>query len=80
MVNLGCDEVGQGYYEMYNYVIVMVMEFGFIFKLVFIMVLLEDGYVDLSDLVNVECGKIIFYDQEMEDSFMWSFKMDSIMV
>jgi len=80
MANLGRDEAGQGYYEMYNYAIAMATEPGSTFKLASIMALLEDGHVDLSDSVNVERGKTIFYDQEMEDSSTRSFKMDSTTV
>lgn len=80
MANLGRDDAGAGYYEMYNYAIAMATEPGSTFKLASIMALLEDGHVKLSDSVNVERGKTIFYDQEMEDSSTRSFKMDSTTV
>ncbi|MEL6658093.1 MAG: penicillin-binding transpeptidase domain-containing protein, partial [Bacteroidota bacterium] len=76
MANLGRDEAGEGYYEMYNYAIAMATEPGSTFKLASVMALLEDGHVKLDDSVDVERGKTIFYDQEMEDSSVRSTKMD----
>jgi cell division protein FtsI (penicillin-binding protein 3) len=80
MANLGRDDAGQGYYEMYNYAIAMSTEPGSTFKLASIMSLLEDGYIKLSDSVNIERGKFLFYDTEMEDASSYSFKMDSTTV
>lgn len=36
-----------GWYEFYNYVIGICIEFGLIFKVVSMLVLLEDGFVNL---------------------------------
>ncbi|MEL7222803.1 MAG: penicillin-binding transpeptidase domain-containing protein, partial [Bacteroidota bacterium] len=76
MANLGRDDAGQGYYEMYNYAIAMSTEPGSTFKLASIMSLLEDGHVKLSDSVDIEKGKFLFYDTEMEDASSYSFKLD----
>ncbi len=57
----------EGWWETYNYAIGDAVEPGSTFKLASIMSLLEDGYVKLSDTINVEGGKTKFYDEEMED-------------
>lgn len=80
MANLGRDDAGEGYYEMYNYAIAMATEPGSTFKLATIMALLEDGHVKLKDSVDIEKGKTIFYDTEMEDASSYSFKLDSTTV
>lgn len=80
IANLGRDDAGEGYYEMYNYAIAMATEPGSTFKLATIMALLEDGHVKLTDSVDIEKGKTIFSDVEMEDASSYSFKLDSITV
>lgn len=80
IANLGRDEAGEGYYEMYNYAIAMAIEPGSTFKLATIMALLEDGHVKLTDSVDIERGKTVFYDTEMEDASSYSFKLDSTTV
>ena len=60
MANLGRDDAGEGYYEMYNYAIAMATEPGSTFKLASIMALMENGYVELADSVDIEKGKTIF--------------------
>ncbi|MEM1215095.1 MAG: penicillin-binding protein [Bacteroidota bacterium] len=80
IANLGRNKDGDGFYELYNYAIAMSTEPGSTFKLASIMALLEDGYVSLEDSVNVERGKFTFYDTEMEDSSVKSFKLDSTTV
>ncbi len=80
MANLGRDDAGQGYYEMYNYAIAMATEPGSTFKLASIMALLENKHIKLTDSVDIEKGKTVFYDTEMEDSSVRSTKLDSITV
>lgn len=80
IANLGRDDAGEGYYEMYNYAIAMATEPGSTFKLASIMALMEDGHVQLSDSVNVEKGKTVFYDTEMVDASSQSLKLDSTTV
>ncbi|RME95917.1 MAG: PASTA domain-containing protein [Bacteroidetes bacterium] len=80
IANLGRDDAGQGYYEMYNYAIAMSTEPGSTFKLASIMALLEDGYVKLTDSVDIEHGKTVFYDTEMVDSSPMSAHLDSTTV
>lgn len=77
MANLGKTKDGKNYYEMYNYAIAMATEPGSTFKLASIMALMEDGYVSLSDSVDIENGTTMFYDVEMEDASTMSYKMDS---
>ncbi|MCB0637668.1 MAG: transpeptidase family protein [Lewinella sp.] len=80
MANLGRDEAGAGYYEMYNYAIAMATEPGSTFKLASIMALLEDGHVSLEDSVNIERGTTEFYNTEMEDATAFSRSLDSTTV
>jgi cell division protein FtsI (penicillin-binding protein 3) len=80
MANLGRDDAGQGYFEMYNYAIAMATEPGSTFKLATIMALLEDGYVKLTDSVDIEKGNTIFSEIKMEDASSYSFKLDSTTV
>ncbi|PSR14651.1 MAG: peptidoglycan glycosyltransferase [Bacteroidetes bacterium] len=80
MANLGRDDAGKGYFEMYNYAIAMATEPGSTFKLATIMALLEDGYVKLTDSVDIEKGNTIFSEIKMEDASSYSFKLDSTTV
>lgn len=80
MANLGRDEAGQGYYELYNYAIAMATEPGSTFKLATIMALLEDGYVKLTDSVDIERGSTTFSGVEMVDASDLSKNYDSITV
>jgi cell division protein FtsI (penicillin-binding protein 3) len=80
MANLGRDEAGEGYYEMYNYAIAMATEPGSTFKLASMMALLEDGHVALDDSVNIERGITQFYDTQMEDATSFSRNLDSTTV
>lgn len=56
------------YWEKYNYAVGDAKEPGSTQKLASLMALLEDGYVDLSDSVDLENGRIKFYDRWMKDS------------
>lgn len=80
IANLGRDEAGEGYYELYNYAIAMATEPGSTFKLASIMALLEDEHVRLDDSVNIEKGQTRFFDTEMEDATAFSFNLDSTTV
>jgi cell division protein FtsI (penicillin-binding protein 3) len=57
----------QGWWETFNYGIAEAIEPGSIFKLASMMALIEEGSVKLSDTVNIENGRTMFYDQEMVD-------------
>ena len=44
------------------------------------MALLEDGYVQLEDSLDIEFGKTMFYEEEMVDATKASFNMDTTTV
>jgi cell division protein FtsI (penicillin-binding protein 3) len=66
--NLG--KTDKGYKEIYNYAIGNegCVEPGSTFKLISLMVAMEDGMVDTSDVYDVADGKWKFYDQTIYDS------------
>lgn len=66
--NVGKLENGRGWYEDYNYAIGTKVEPGSTFKLASMMALLEDGYIDLDDSINLEQGLHTFYEEEMRDA------------
>ncbi len=67
IANIGKMESGD-YWEDYNHAIAKSTEPGSTFKLASIMALLEDGYVDLDDTIDLEYGKHKFFDATMEDA------------
>ena len=67
IANLGRMPDGS-YWEKYNYAIGEATEPGSTFKLASMMALLEDGYVDLDDTVNIGYGEMRFFGQLMRDS------------
>jgi len=67
MANLARDRHGN-YDEEYNYAIGESTEPGSTFKLASMIALLEDGYVQPSDMVDVGKGETIYYDTKMKDS------------
>ncbi|MEO7174537.1 MAG: penicillin-binding transpeptidase domain-containing protein [Saprospiraceae bacterium] len=66
MANL--SKGADGYWEDYNYAIGASTEPGSTFKLATLMALLEDGYIQLSDTVNLNKGHATFHNSEMKDS------------
>jgi cell division protein FtsI (penicillin-binding protein 3) len=67
IANLSRNEAGY-YEEDYNYAIGESTEPGSTFKLASMIALLEDGYVQPEDMVDVGKGVIKYYDLEVEDS------------
>ncbi len=67
IANLG-KTAQDDYWEKYNYAIGEGTEPGSTFKLATIMSLLEDGFIKLSDSIDLEHGKHKYYDQWMKDS------------
>ncbi len=61
------------YYESYNYAIGESTEPGSTFKLPALMAALEDGYVDLDDIVDTKGGKVKYYDRTMYDSHIGGY-------
>ncbi|TVR73592.1 MAG: PASTA domain-containing protein [Marinilabiliales bacterium] len=57
-----------GYSETYNYALGESTEPGSTFKLMSLLVALEDGYIKLEDSIDTRSGEIYFYDQRIADS------------
>jgi cell division protein FtsI (penicillin-binding protein 3) len=68
IANLGRDSEAGAYYEKYNYAVGESMEPGSTFKLASLMVGLERGDFTLNDSVDIERGKVKFFDRQMKDS------------
>lgn len=56
------------YGEIYNYAVGESTEPGSTFKLISMMVALEDGIVDTADVIDTKAGSYKFYDRVMHDS------------
>jgi cell division protein FtsI (penicillin-binding protein 3) len=67
-----------GWYEDYNYAIGTKVEPGSTFKLASMMALLEDGYIDLDDSIDLEQGLHTFYEEEMRDASFHQLDSTSI--
>ncbi|MFM1874990.1 MAG: hypothetical protein RL266_727 [Bacteroidota bacterium] len=67
IANLTQQEEG-GYAETYNYAIGSTTEPGSTFKLASLICLLEDGFVDITDSVDIEGGVKKYYNATMKDS------------
>jgi len=63
--------------EIYNHAIANRYEPGSTYKLASIMALLEDGYIELDDIVELDSGEYQFYEELMVDSGKESFTTDS---
>ncbi len=55
-------------WENYNHAIGTIVEPGSTFKLASMLALLEDGLIDLNDSIDLEQGRTIYYDVELEDA------------
>lgn len=67
IANIGVFENGN-YWEKYNYAVGEAREPGSTFKTASMIALLEDGYVELDDSIDIEGGSVDFYDKTMRDS------------
>lgn len=67
MANLGWTKEGQ-LWETYNHAIGSATEPGSTFKTASMLALLEDGYVDLEDSIDIEQGVTIYHDAELKDA------------
>lgn len=67
MANLSWNSKGQ-LWENYNYAMGRTIEPGSTFKLASMLALFEDGAVGIKDSVDLEQGRTIYFDAEMEDS------------
>ncbi|MFK7981774.1 MAG: penicillin-binding transpeptidase domain-containing protein [Saprospiraceae bacterium] len=80
ITNLEKDKDKEAWGEVYNHAIANRYEPGSTYKLASIMALLEDGYVELEDIVELDSGQHQFYEELMIDSGKESFKTDSTTV
>lgn len=67
MANLQRDESGR-YWESYNFAVGESTVPGSTFKLVSLMLAMEDGYIDIDDIINTGNGEISFYGKKLVDS------------
>jgi cell division protein FtsI (penicillin-binding protein 3) len=67
MANLGWSKDGK-LLETYNHAIGSATEPGSTFKTASMLALLEDGYVDLEDSIDLEQGVTIYHDAELKDA------------
>lgn len=67
IANLGWTKDGQ-IWETYNHAIGSATEPGSTFKLASMLALLEDGYIDLDDSIDLEQGVTIYHDSELKDA------------
>ena len=77
--NLGRLDSGK-LWETFNHAIGSATEPGSTFKLASIMALLEDGYIELEDSIDIEKGQTEFYEEKMVDSSPFSYKLDTTTV
>ncbi len=66
-VNLEQGEEGD-YHESFNFAVAGLSEPGSTFKLISLLVALEEGVVKLDDSVDTEDGSTMFFDRKMKDS------------
>ncbi|MFT5645354.1 MAG: cell division protein FtsI (penicillin-binding protein 3) [Aureispira sp.] len=68
IANIGFSKNRSSYWETKNYAIAEAAEPGSTFKLATMMALFEHGHVKPTDIVNLNKGRIEFYDETMEDA------------
>jgi cell division protein FtsI (penicillin-binding protein 3) len=68
IANLGLNKKDSNYYEDMNYAIGKATEPGSIFKLATLLSLLEDQYVNINSIVNIENGVKSFHGLRIRDS------------
>src|SRR5690606_16195080 len=66
IANLGRSS--EGYWETFNYAIGAATEPGSTMKIASMMAMLEDGAIKLTDTIDLEQGKTVFYEEEMRDA------------
>lgn len=69
IANLGWTKKGK-LMETYNHAVGSSTEPGSTMKLASALALLEDGYIDLADSVDLEQGRTMYFDAELEDSYI----------
>ena len=78
IANLGWTREGQ-IWETYNHAVGSATEPGSTFKLASLLALLEDGYVDLNDSIDLEQGRTLYFDSELKDSYTHTLNNVSVM-
>ena len=78
IANLGRGETG--WWESFNYAIGSSVEPGSTFKTATMLALLEDGVIKLEDSVNINHGKVKFFEQLMVDASTESIGLDTISI
>jgi len=68
IVNLQLNKKGDDYNEAFNFAVGTRSEPGSTFKLISLLVALEEGLVDLDDSVDIEDGTTMYFDRKMKDS------------
>jgi cell division protein FtsI (penicillin-binding protein 3) len=68
IANIGFNKDRTSYWETKNYAIAEAAEPGSTFKLATMMALFEHGHVKPTDTVNLNKGRIEFYEETMEDA------------
>lgn len=69
MANLSWTKDGQ-LWETYNHAIGSATEPGSTFKLASILALLEDGYIEPGDSIDIEQGRTMYFDAELQDAYL----------
>ncbi len=72
IANLGWTRQGQ-LWETYNFAIGAATEPGSTFKLASVLALLDDAYVDLDDSVDLEQGRTLYFDAELQDAYQHGY-------
>ncbi len=68
IANLGWTRQGK-LMETFNYAVGAATEPGSTFKLAAMLALLEDGHVEPEDSIDLEQGRTLFFDAEMQDAY-----------
>jgi len=79
LANLQKNDRG-GYGELFNFGVGELYEPGSTFKLASIMALLEDGYIELDNLIEIDSGRYEFYEETLLDSGKESFVSDTVSI
>ncbi|WMX13829.1 MULTISPECIES: penicillin-binding protein [unclassified Aureispira] len=78
IANIGFNKERTSYWETKNYAIAEAAEPGSTFKLATMMALFEHGYVKPTDTVNLNKGRIEFYEETMEDASYHGLTLTSV--
>lgn len=78
IANLGRTD--SGWWETFNHAIGTSVEPGSTFKTASMMAMMEDGFIKLSDTIQIDRGTTEFFEQTMVDASPFSAKIDSTTV